>query len=54
MPAAAVNPNDGVASFVSPDGPESIDSDGAAVSTVNACDATAWFPAASVARTRKT
>ena len=29
-PASAVNPNSGVASFVGPDGPESIDSDGAA------------------------
>ena len=28
-PASAVKPNDGVASFVGPDGPESIDNDGA-------------------------
>ena len=51
-PRSAVNPNDGVLSFVGPDGPESIDSDGGAVSTENDRVATVWFPAASVARTR--
>ena len=48
-----MNPNDGVLSFVGPAGPESIDSDGGVASTENDRVATAWFPAASVARTRK-
>jgi hypothetical protein len=52
-PASAVNPNVGVLSLVSPDGPESTVRSGAAVSTENACESLAWFPAASVARTRK-
>ena len=53
-PPSAVNPNVGVVSFVGPDGPESIDTDGAAPSTSKPCESVAWFPAASVARTRKT
>jgi hypothetical protein len=54
VPTSAVNPNDGTASFVGPAGPESIDNDGAALSTEKACEALAWFPTPSVARTRKT
>ena len=40
--------------FVDPDGPESTDTDGGVVSTENDCSLSAWFPTASVARTRNT
>jgi hypothetical protein len=53
VPASAVKSNDGVVSFVGPAGPESIDNDGAALSTENGCDLVVLLPAASVARTRK-
>jgi hypothetical protein len=53
VPGSAANPNDGVVSFVGPAGPESIDNDGAALSTEKSCVRVTWFPTPSLARTRK-
>ena len=52
LDVSVVNPNVGVLSFVSPDGPELIARAGGVASTEKACESLAWFPAASVTRTR--